>query len=919
MKAIHTPEGKIRGVLLAALISACLFVAAAAHAADRLSAITKTDVPTRLALDTKGNLYVTEPRDRNRLLIFDRQGELVRTLNGLKGPGGVVVDSQNLVYITSSATKSVNVYTADLVFSRKLGAGDNEFLTPNAVAVAPDGRVYVVDTKANQVKAYHANGASAFAFGGWGKTNGKFNVPVDLAVDGAAGEVYVTDMGIFTDPTNGDTAGARVQVFDLEGNFKRSFGQYGTGDGKIMRALGIAVAGGRVYIADGMQSVVHVFDTNGTPVETIYSLDNPMKNPIGLAVGKDGRLFIASSNTPSIEVYGLPGYTAMAVAPKSLAFSAIQGSVNPASQSVTITNSGTGTLSWTVAASPGANWIAPFLQVIGETGPGSATPFSIAVNSAGLAAGSYNGSVTFTAASGVSETVAITLLVAPPPPLLTVGPASLSFTVKKNGTASEQSLSIQNSRGGAMTWTAASSSPWITLTPASGSAPGTVMVGVNSQGLAGGAYTGSITVTAPGAEASPTAVSVALQVLNSGKVKVTSNLSDAKFALTGPAVYNGGGTEWVSDTIEPGSYTIAFEDLAGYAKVASQTFTLAAGGEVALHGEYVKQTGKARIIAGSAGENKKNVTVLALDGVVENFFEPFGSSENIRVAAADLDNDGLDEIIVTDGKRNVKVMSAAGTELASYELPAGTKHAVIASGDVDADGKVDLLVGYEAKGSRTVLQLAYSGSALTDGRTLVSEDGKDAFTLAAADLNADGAAEVVIADEGGLRAYKVSGASTSKMWALSGDFGEAPEIAAGDLDGDGTPEIAMSRTLVTKSVQQVRTEGKAKRFLGIRYKKGGSGPVEKEIEKYSRLIEIIGSDGRPAGVLVQAEGHDKNPSSIALGDLDSDGKAEIIAAAGSGGKHDATINIYTGAGALSGSFIVPDSTQGLNVGLGMLK
>ncbi len=917
MKATHAPEGKIRGVLPALLISASLLAAPAAHAADRLSSITKTAVPTRLALDTKGNLYVTEPRDRNRLLVFNRQGGLARTMNGLKGPGGVAVDGRNRVYITSSATKSVNVYTADFVYSGQLGKGDNEFLTPNAVAVAPDGRVYVVDTKANVVKIYDANGASLASFGGWGKTNGKFNAPIDLAVDGAAGEVYVTDMGIFTDPTKGDTAGARVQVFDLEGAFKRSFGQYGTGDGKIMRALGIAVAGDRVYIADGMQSVVHAFDRNGTPIGTIYSLDHPMKNPIGLAVGRDGRLFIASSNTPSIEVYGLPGYTAMAVAPKALAFSAVQGGVNPAPQTVTITNSGTGTLSWTVAASAGATWIAPFLQVINETGPGASTPFSIALSTAGLAAGTYNGSVTFTAASGAAETVAITLLVSPPPPLLTVGPASLSFTVKKNGTAPEQSLSIQNSRGGAMTWTAAASPSWITLAPASGSAPGTVMVGVNSQGLAGGAHRGAVTITAPGADASPTAVSVTLQVLNSGKVKVTSNKSEAKFTISGAAAYSGGGTEWVSDIIEAGSYTLAFDDIAGFARVPAQTFTVEAGAEIALHGEYVEQRGKARIIAGSTGENKKNVTILAPDGKVETTFEPFGSSENIRVAAADLDNDGLDEIIVTDGKRTIRAMNAAGVELASYELN-GAKHIVLAAADVDGDKKADLLVGCETKGGRAVLQFAYSGATLTKGRTLVSEEGKDEFTLAAADLTGDGSAEVIIADEGGLRAYNVNGASASQMWALSGQFGEAPEIAAGDLNGDGTPEIAMSRTLVTRSVQQVQAEGKAKRFLGIRYKKGKSGVTE-AVDKYTRLIEIIGADGKPAGVLVQAAGNEKRPSSLALGDLDGDGKSDIATAAGSGGKQDSTIFIYTGAGVLTDSFTVPDSKQGLNLGLGMLQ
>ncbi|MGQ0666234.1 MAG: BACON domain-containing protein, partial [Nitrospiraceae bacterium] len=85
---------------------------------------------------------------------------------------------------------------------------------------------------------------------------------------------------------------------------------------------------------------------------------------------------------------------------------ATQGAANPTNQNVTLTNTG-GTLNWT--ASDNTSW----LSVTPGSGSGSGT-LTASVNTAGLAAGTYNGTITVTATGAPTNTVGVTLTVNPP-------------------------------------------------------------------------------------------------------------------------------------------------------------------------------------------------------------------------------------------------------------------------------------------------------------------------------------------------------------------------------------------------------------------------------------------------------------------------------------------------------------------------
>jgi hypothetical protein len=121
---------------------------------------------------------------------------------------------------------------------------------------------------------------------------------------------------------------------------------------------------------------------------------------------------------------------AIATTPTSMSFTGPAGGANPASQALTISNAGTGTLTWT--ASSNAAWLT--LSPTSGTAPSSAT---VSVSTAGLAAGTYNGAITLTATSATNSpfSVPVTLTVSSSGTNLLLNPGFESGAVSWTATA----------------------------------------------------------------------------------------------------------------------------------------------------------------------------------------------------------------------------------------------------------------------------------------------------------------------------------------------------------------------------------------------------------------------------------------------------------------------------------------------------
>jgi len=102
---------------------------------------------------------------------------------------------------------------------------------------------------------------------------------------------------------------------------------------------------------------------------------------------------------------------AIGASPMSLSFGATQGGANPAAQTVSISNTGGGTLSWSASVN------APWLTLSRGLGTGNGV-VTVSVVAGTTAIGTYNGNITISAigASSVSMPVTFTVDTAPVPP-----------------------------------------------------------------------------------------------------------------------------------------------------------------------------------------------------------------------------------------------------------------------------------------------------------------------------------------------------------------------------------------------------------------------------------------------------------------------------------------------------------------------
>jgi outer membrane protein assembly factor BamB len=180
---------------------------------------------------------------------------------------------------------------------------------------------------------------------------------------------------------------------------------------------------------------------------------------------------------------------------------------------------------------------------------------------------------------------------------LSVSPTSLSFTAVQGGSnPASSTVNVTNSGTGALSFTAASDSAWLTALPASGNTPQALTIAVNTNGLAQGTYTGHITVTSSGAQGSPATITVTLTVtavstlssvsLNPTTVVGGSN-SNGTVTLSAPAPTGGAAVGLSSNSpsaVVPTSVTVAAG--ATTATFTATTTAVTASTPVTISGTY---------------------------------------------------------------------------------------------------------------------------------------------------------------------------------------------------------------------------------------------------------------------------------------------------------------------------------------------
>ncbi|NPA92735.1 MAG: TIGR03663 family protein [Chloroflexi bacterium] len=188
------------------------------------------------------------------------------------------------------------------------GSEPGQFQSPRGIAVAPDGSLYVADTRNFRIQHIAPDGQVLQVWGTYGNLMdggpeaappGTFNEPWGVAV-GPDGSVYVTD-----------TWNHRIQKFTADGKFITMWGQFGN-DGSPLSLWGprdvVVDAQGRVYVTDTGNKRVVIFDADGAPLGQFGragSAVGEFNEPVGLALDAQGNLYVADTWNQRVQVFAV--------------------------------------------------------------------------------------------------------------------------------------------------------------------------------------------------------------------------------------------------------------------------------------------------------------------------------------------------------------------------------------------------------------------------------------------------------------------------------------------------------------------------------------------------------------------------------------------------------------------------------------
>ena len=289
-----------------------------------------------------------------------------------------------------------------------------------------------------------------------------------------------------------------------------------------------------------------------------------------------------------------------------------------------------------------------------------------------------------------------------------------------------------------------------------------------------------------------------------------------------------------------------------------------------------------------------------------------GASVTDGVALFDLDHDGKADIIATNRSSSTASVLLSTNGYAATQYGVGSFPQGVALGDVNGDGKTDIVTGnFFGGGSADVSILVGDGNGgFTTPASSIAGTGST-IDLALADFNGDGKLDIVTASlnsnsasvllntTASAGATPTFGAPATYSLGAGANVSTFSSLAAADLNGDGKADIvAASSGNNTVSVllnTTVGVGGAATFASAVTYSAGSGNPAPSSVyladmngdgkadivtaDQGTNQISVLlnngnGTFGTAATYSVGATG----PLAVALADLNGDGQTDIVTA-----------------------------------------
>lgn len=274
--------------------------------------------PVGVAVDSAGNVFIADGGN-GRVKKCSAVGSCTIFATGLGNPTDVAVAADGVVYVSDWMANVVRRFATD---GSPLGAlagvegvpyltDLTHFNAPAGVGVASDGSLYVLENQGYRLIKLDPAGQPLWSVGQAG-VPGSDNAHFGSLWQGPQGSMAVDRSGRVYVP---DTGNARVQVFNADGTFNRSFGSLGTGNNQFSCPGGVAISPVTqdIFVVDACNQRVQVYN-NAWVYKTTLGVTGVagasvrhFNAPSGVAIDAAGAIYVADTNNYRVQKCVLVG------------------------------------------------------------------------------------------------------------------------------------------------------------------------------------------------------------------------------------------------------------------------------------------------------------------------------------------------------------------------------------------------------------------------------------------------------------------------------------------------------------------------------------------------------------------------------------------------------------------------------------
>jgi DNA-binding beta-propeller fold protein YncE len=256
------------------------------------------------AWDIDGNLLVTDPLKAN-VQVFNRlTGQFIAQFSSkddedepLEKPEGIAVDPEGNIFVADNSSgyiKKFDKHYRYLNTFSDFGTEPGENMDAEFMDIT-HGLLYLADTGNNRVDVFDLEGNFKFDFGGKGSGTGQMRRPEAAKAD-SQGNIWVSDLG-----------NNRILLYSKDGQFLKQWGKEGNAKGQFRKPTGIALDQyDNLYVGDVHNDRIQVFDKDFNFI-TMWGKfgrkSGEFANIHGIIVDERGYVYVADTANNRIQVF----------------------------------------------------------------------------------------------------------------------------------------------------------------------------------------------------------------------------------------------------------------------------------------------------------------------------------------------------------------------------------------------------------------------------------------------------------------------------------------------------------------------------------------------------------------------------------------------------------------------------------------